>query len=87
MDNALHEVIEPPVPTIVATATVAVAVTQLSQVQQPCPVVIEPESHRSLHRVVQLSKTQETLIQALRQWAQDFHCEPILALTRAAGHD
>ncbi|MBE9111548.1 PAS domain S-box protein [Nodosilinea sp. LEGE 07298] len=48
MDDAFHEVIDHQVSTIVATATVAAAIAQLSQVQQPCLVVIEPKSHRYL---------------------------------------
>lgn len=48
MDDAFHEVIERQVSTVVATATVAVAIAQLSQVQQPCLVVVEPKSHRYL---------------------------------------
>ncbi len=49
MDNAFHEVIEHPVATTVATATVAEAIAQLSQTSQPCLVVIDPESHRYLN--------------------------------------
>ena len=48
MDNALQEVIEHPVAIASATATVAQAIAQLSQVSQPCLVVVEPESHRYL---------------------------------------
>ncbi len=48
MDDALYEVIEHPVATIVVTATVAEAIAQFSQVSQPCLVVVEPESHRYL---------------------------------------
>ncbi len=44
MDSVLHQVIEEQWSTVAITASVAEAIALLSQTQQPCLVVIEPES-------------------------------------------
>lgn len=44
MDSALHQVIDDQLSTVAITASVAEAIAQLSQIQHPCLVVIEPES-------------------------------------------